>query len=501
MAAPTYYSYTPLDTTSECTRLIKIDNRSHAEPVKCQVYTFPLSQCPPYIALSYTWGDPKGRGKLIDLDGKRFTVRENLGSFLRTINYEGDELFWIDAICIDQSSHAERNHQVGLMRSIYTQAVRVMVWLGEGDTKSDLSVDYITKGISSGLDPSSSALHTALEHLFTRPYWTRVWIVQEVMLARDVVFLCGRQSFTWDQVNMIRRGAKTGQSTNGGELATKHGIDSSGSLLLTIRNTPGWLILGQRSIFDAFPQDRRQFPLLALLDTYGAQQSADVKDRVYGLLGLATEHSLRVDYSISEEDLYIDVLEAILAGSESPDINELNHIEDTLHRVLRLSRDLRSRSLLDGLVQGIHKHILIRRLRQKVLDRPPPMSLEDTAEAYYAQNRLDKVLELYVDRLGECHYATLEIMWSIASAYQRQGRWKDVEDIWVKLLRIRKEEISTGNISALRQLDHIKSAYHESGREEELLFILGEALGGEHPESERALLDYAQVLSRRESRF
>jgi len=43
---------------------------------------------------------------------------------------------WVDAICIDQSSTTERNHQVALMGEVYKLAKRVLIWLGEGDAEA-----------------------------------------------------------------------------------------------------------------------------------------------------------------------------------------------------------------------------------------------------------------------------------------------------------------------------------------------------------------------------
>jgi hypothetical protein len=38
-------------------------------------------------------------------------------------------LLWLDAICIDQKSIVERNHQVSIMATVYSRARRVLVWL------------------------------------------------------------------------------------------------------------------------------------------------------------------------------------------------------------------------------------------------------------------------------------------------------------------------------------------------------------------------------------
>ena len=502
MAASTDYSYTPLDTSSGCIRLIRIHNESESDTINIQVQTFPLADCPAYVAVSYTWGDPNGPMKAISLDGRRFDVRRNLWSFLHTIvDHHGDDadqqLFWIDAICIDQSSHAERNHQVGLMRTIYLQATHVVVWLGEGDLRSDLAIDYITGRVDSGRhyesSPASPAeLRLAVQELLEREYWSRVWIIQEVMLARDIVFLCGPRRFTRDQIDRIRREEKAGKlSSQESDGSHRHAAaargeeddSSSGRLFLAIRDTPGWLILGQRCIADTLPQDARRFPLLTLLNSFGSQQSTDVKDRVYGLLGLATEkNSIRVDYGVSEEDVYVDVLQAVLENSESPSAGELIRIENILHRVLRLSRDLRSRWQREIEIQP-----LVEDLRQRVLDKPIPPSIKDVASTHYAQNRPDKVLELYMDRLGQRHPATLEVMESIASMYQQQRRLSDAEELWARFLKASKDALRAGHPPTLKVFESLKSAYRESGKHRELFQITRELLGQEHPETISAL--------------
>ncbi|KIW09132.1 uncharacterized protein PV09_00070 [Verruconis gallopava] len=92
-----------------------------------------------YEALSYCWGDISKR-LLIFCDGKPFLVSENLETALRHLRLEESErILWIDAICINQADYEERKHQVGMMRSIYSRAKRVLVWLGEAGEDSELA--------------------------------------------------------------------------------------------------------------------------------------------------------------------------------------------------------------------------------------------------------------------------------------------------------------------------------------------------------------------------
>lgn len=75
------------------------------------------------------------------IDGQPFVVRENIWNFLFRAKEE-DKIgsLWIDATCIDQSCAAERNHQVGIMGSIYSKATKVIVWLGAGPLELDAAV-------------------------------------------------------------------------------------------------------------------------------------------------------------------------------------------------------------------------------------------------------------------------------------------------------------------------------------------------------------------------
>src|SRR6266536_1856190 len=104
--------------------------------------------------------------------------------------------FWIDAICTDQSNVLEWNRQVGMMRQIYAQAILVTVWLGGASPSSGLIIGYITEKIYDCRASIKEDCHSqhravvgiALRGLLEHPYWTQIWIVQELMLARDAIF-------------------------------------------------------------------------------------------------------------------------------------------------------------------------------------------------------------------------------------------------------------------------------------------------------------------------
>ncbi|KAH8883497.1 heterokaryon incompatibility, partial [Thozetella sp. PMI_491] len=86
-----------------------------------------------YEALSYVWGPPNF-SESISCHGVACKVTPNLLAALRRLRYTNkDRTLWVDAICIRQSDIDERIQQVSRMGDIYSQASRVLVWLGDED--------------------------------------------------------------------------------------------------------------------------------------------------------------------------------------------------------------------------------------------------------------------------------------------------------------------------------------------------------------------------------
>lgn len=154
------------------------------------------------------------------LKDQPFQVTKNLEAALRNLRYRpihsatsNDRVLWIDAICINQNDIQERNVQVRQMLDIYKSATRVVIWLGEGDRDSDKAMTFINKYSDSLLTRESFSkvekelsrpMHlkdewlALVQGILIRPWWSRVWIVQEVAVAKDLIVVCGRHSVNWD---------------------------------------------------------------------------------------------------------------------------------------------------------------------------------------------------------------------------------------------------------------------------------------------------------------
>lgn len=191
-------------------RLLRLHPRQEGSEIRCTLQTTYLSANPTYTALSYEWGEAKNQ-KTVTLNGQKVCVRANLWRFLSRLSHAYDDrVLWVDAICINQDDNAERNQQVQVMAQIYESASAVWIWLGEdADNASDVfqsvksAARLEDRSEAVGLDSSfalrtNSYLHEAIVDLSKRTYFTRTWIIQEILLAREVVIYCGEHSVEWD---------------------------------------------------------------------------------------------------------------------------------------------------------------------------------------------------------------------------------------------------------------------------------------------------------------
>ena len=116
---------------SQNIRLISISADADCEgKIAVDMQAVSVNNATPYTALSYVWGSPEST-RTITAGGHTIIVRQNLWNFLKQARRAGEDgLFWIDALCIDQSSIRERKHQVSVMGQIYSRANKVIAWFG-----------------------------------------------------------------------------------------------------------------------------------------------------------------------------------------------------------------------------------------------------------------------------------------------------------------------------------------------------------------------------------
>ena len=100
--------------------------------------------------------------------------------------------------CINQTDIPERNRQLGLMAQIYDQAQRVAIYIGESRDNSDLAMDCISEIHAPSYDSREDRIlrpeTDMLQSLLNRPWFNRIWVLQEVIMSQLAVAFCGSKS-------------------------------------------------------------------------------------------------------------------------------------------------------------------------------------------------------------------------------------------------------------------------------------------------------------------
>ncbi|KAM5359908.1 hypothetical protein ACJZ2D_014111 [Fusarium nematophilum] len=198
------YAQVPLDPARRRIRLIRLHPGRMTEPIICDLEAACLDSPSPcdYTALSYVWGDSTFL-QPISVNGRLFGITPNLHAALKYIRSPTEPMvLWVDAMCIDQGNTSEMSMQVPMMRDIYQLSNHVIAWLGEADSASSHAMDYLASDAWESEAPRGhpQALQLALDSLFSRPYWTRVWVMQEVAAAKQVTLMCGQKSLPFERL-------------------------------------------------------------------------------------------------------------------------------------------------------------------------------------------------------------------------------------------------------------------------------------------------------------
>ena len=180
-----------------------------ASAIECSllIAEFPSHQAPiPYEAISYVWGDPNDKVDIV-CDKKSLSITVSLREVLRRVRLPHSvRILWADGICINQEDVEEKSNQVSLMGLIYLRANQVLAWIGHDDGGAERAarlVKKLRKGfedflednddlyVGKVLNASDKADLEFVVHILERPLFNRVWIIQELGIARGISFLYG----------------------------------------------------------------------------------------------------------------------------------------------------------------------------------------------------------------------------------------------------------------------------------------------------------------------
>lgn len=315
----------PLANAETQIRLLRFLPECNDDHLFLEQNTWDMDSLPKYNAISYAWGDP-GNPVAVKVNGSMLCVRQNCAYALwqAWLHFRKARI-WIDSICINQSNNAEKSLQVAIMGDIYSKAEQVLICIGRSADDSDFFMQNVCKlyeWLSSsnvlkrqyGRVRSRALAHDedywprliqAHDELCNRAYWQRVWIVQEVALAKKGILLCGRQWLLWK--------AFMAKSDIEPRIRTKE-LMATNSVRPRVRTTrPRWpsSLVKPRPTFGVFELEKTV--LADAFDFMCDRLCSDPRDRLYALLQMIDWNSTTLgkmapDYDLNVYDLALRVL-------------------------------------------------------------------------------------------------------------------------------------------------------------------------------------------------
>jgi hypothetical protein len=310
-------------------RILELQPGAVQSEIQCRLSTARFDYYRPYEALSYVWGDGPAR-RPISVDGARVHVTANLEAALRQLRKEKSVRYlWVDALCINQADPDEKEAQVRIMYDIYQQSKVVVAWLGEADAESAAAMSLIDsfagflknmwskddnwQSRATGTRERQSEVFARLgyplerqnwsslwRHLH-RPYWSRMWVLQELATAghwkgrnKPCIVQCGTQMTSFHNLQIVLeqvrailvRGLKQ-EADSGAYLEPFKSFTEQGST-----EPPGLVMTELLTRLH-----REELDILKLLYLTSRLKATDPRDKIYALLGLIpSAQALRPDY-------------------------------------------------------------------------------------------------------------------------------------------------------------------------------------------------------------
>lgn len=301
-------------------RLLHIDPAiDQHQQLECTCRLYNIDNAPQYEALSYVWGSPTPSVEIL-CNGQSIAIAPELSYALKRLRLpDSERIIWADAICINQEDNPEKSHQVPLMGSIYSSAKRAVVWLGPGEVQHTRRAFDCCRRVAAacglfdyfcGRDPGHSERHdelplserwfdlsafSSLLELFNRPWFSRIWCIQEIRLAEDALVMWGDNEISWTDLSV----------------SASWMFDRSG---LRDYSDPVTSLLEDIPVENAdMMSGKDMYRLLDALDHFRVGfQASNPRDKVYGLLNLVSSRfeveALDVDYDKSVGRVYADTV-------------------------------------------------------------------------------------------------------------------------------------------------------------------------------------------------
>jgi len=299
--------------------LINLHPGQPEDPIRITLVTADLSEEPSFEALSYVWGhvSPRDHSPSILIDDLRLNITESVHNALQVLrSLSSMKTLWVDQICVNQQDLVERQHQVLLMADVYQTATSVIVYLGQPTEQTEMDMQHLQLFLqrhNQGEDAPWSHiaipdLELSISRVLSKPWFKRIWTVQEAVLAQHIVMLCGRYQIQWAADLQTLRGLvfriKSASISPMYRLSLRSASELDWSPLLDILESQ----MRQAARREGVVLHRN---LLDVAFDFRQRNASDPRDKYYAILGIIEDNkggslSFAPNYAMSAEQVYED---------------------------------------------------------------------------------------------------------------------------------------------------------------------------------------------------
>jgi hypothetical protein len=308
-------------------RVLELRSGHTDEEIHIELVEVCLRDNPAFEALSYCWGSSTSE-KAIKCNNKTILIGETLFQSLQQLRHPDGppRKIWADAICINQADNKEKQSQVKIMDAIYRACEQVLIWLGPSDENSKIAMDYIHKFHTALNSPSIPSLEdfmvswewsegevVAYGEFIQRPWFQRIWIVQEVSLGRKVKMICGNQ-----EVEIMAFFGANGCWASLLHHSPLITTNARRAVPFITGLSENWIAHKWRP--EGLYQNTKRLTLLDNLERHRLWKATKQRDKVFALIGISSDCQpgpvvVNIDYESSIASVYKQTAVAILPHS------------------------------------------------------------------------------------------------------------------------------------------------------------------------------------------
>ena len=321
-------------------RLLHLHINSEDEQIVCDLSVKMFSDVPKYNALSYVWGGTRKTHKII-VNSQQAAVTESLydalcslRSILMKEGWSVAKPLWVDAICINQTDKQERSEQVLVMGRIYGEAWKVFIFLGRPTPPFKNTLRELLDSLYRLYNDSLSArtwwekYYDVATHVLSLPWFSRVWVMQEAVLAKQPIVIYGDHAdFFQNLFTIFEFYDKNPFSVN----EPTHNMERFNRLVLPLS------FLVQRLAKRDTPNE--DLTLAFAMSEGRSRKCTDSRDHVYGMIGLiatidGAAAALTPHYSKTVAEVYSAATRYCLENTQEMGLNYLvtHHREPGIQR-------------------------------------------------------------------------------------------------------------------------------------------------------------------------